>query len=129
MTLNGGVGVFLGSGGAVGRRVKLDYDVALCFDWFAIHQCWLVAPFVDGSDDRWNQACRAVNRPDVLDVSILGHGGIDANGADLNLSILGIDAGNQFADHHFLVSIEGPPSMCRGHANRTLDVDGKGGCL
>ncbi len=125
----GRVGRFLGSGGAVGR-VELDYDITFCLDWFVVQQCGLITPFVNSFDDRGNQVRRAIDRPYVFDAAVRGDGGVDTHGiawSHLNLSSLRIDAGNQFADHHFLVSIEGPPGMRRGHAHGTLDVDGNRG--
>jgi len=105
----------------------LENHITFCLDWFVVQQRGLIAPFVDGPYDRGNQVGGAVDRPYVFDATVGGYGSVDANGADLALGLLGIDAGDQFTDHHFLVAIERPPRVFWGHANGTLDVDGNRG--
>lgn len=45
--------------GAVGRGVKLEDNVALRLDGFAVDERGLIAPFVEGFGDGWNQTRRA----------------------------------------------------------------------
>ena len=54
--------------------MKLKHDVALCFDWFVIDQCGLVAPFVESFGDGRKQAGRTEDLVYVFDVAVLGDG-------------------------------------------------------
>jgi len=69
----------LALGGAVGGRMKLQHDVALCFDRFVIDQCGLVAPLAESFGDGRKQAGGTEDLVYVFDVAVLGDGGFDAN--------------------------------------------------
>ena len=97
--------------------MKLKHDVALCFDWFVIDQCGLVAPFAESFGDGRKQAGGTEDLVYLFDVAVLGDGGFDANGIDgagRNLRGLWIDPRNQLTDDYFFVSVEGPSRMGRG---------------
>ena len=69
----------LAFGSAVGGRMKLKHDIALCFDWSVIDQCGLVAPFVESFDDGRKQAGGTEDLVNVFDAAVLGDGDFDAN--------------------------------------------------
>ena len=57
------------------RCVKLDYDVALRFDWSVIDQRRLVAPFADGFDSRGNKVGGTQDWPEISDTAVLRYRG------------------------------------------------------
>ena len=59
--------------------MKLKHDVALCFDWFVIDQCGLVAPFAESSGDGRKQAGGTEDLAYVFHVAVLGDASFDAN--------------------------------------------------
>ena len=107
--------------------MKLKHDVALRFDGIAIDKCGLVAPFVESLRDGGDKVSGAEDLVYVCDVAVFGDGGFDADGsggASGNLGGFWIDAGDEFADDHFFVVIEGPAGVRGGHVHGALDVHG-----
>ena len=97
--------------------MKLQHDVALCFDRFVIDQCGLVAPLAESFGDGRKQAGGTEDLVYVFDVAVLGDGGFDANcigGAGRSLRGLWIDPRNQLTDDYFYISVEGPSRVGRG---------------
>lgn len=93
------------------RSPKLDQNIGLGFDGFAINEGGLIAPFVDGLQCGGHQVRRPSNRPDGGDVAVLRDGGMNANeltGPSVNWSDLRIDARDESTDHYVGVVMKRP---------------------
>ena len=64
------------------RAVKLNQDVAFCFDRLAIDECGLIAPFLNGLQGGRNETCAAKNWLYVFYPAILVDSGGDADEID-----------------------------------------------
>lgn len=117
----------LTSSSAIGLGMKLEDNVALCFDGLAINCRGLIAPFVEGFGDRGDQIRRTEDLFYVFDVAVGGDGGFDADGISgdgWNSGGLRIDAGNKLADNYPFIAAGEPSPTRRGHENGTVNAHG-----
>ena len=105
--------------------VQLNQYVGFCFDGLAVDQRGLIAPFLNGFQDRGNKSGATENRLHADHPAGPVDNGGDADkisGTDLRLRKLWINAGEQATDDDLLRSIERPNRMSSRHAHGTLDV-------
>jgi hypothetical protein len=121
----------LGFIGALGDRVKIDFDFGLGLDGLVVEVGGFVAPFPDCSGGIREKGERSVERLHVCDIAVFIDRGFkrDRAGGKGRLRDLGIDARGEFAERDFFVAPP-QPSFARNpftrKSNRTLDVHCEG---